>query len=257
MKKFNLLTSAAIAAVVLTSTGSASAQQLEQAMQVAQRTTAAGAASQDRVEQLDDKRGEISREYRAFLQQLESVRLFVDQQNVFLRSQQNEIDSLQDQIGRVGDLQRELLPMMREMIVNLENFVALDVPFRMDERQDRLDTLRSVMDDPGISDAERYRLIVNAYEIETSYGRQLDAYQAKLGEGADAPTVDYLRIGRVSLIYLNPIDNTLGIWNKAAGQWDSLPGSYRLDVQKAIRIANEAAPPSIFMGPVHAATSAQ
>src|SRR5690606_1135349 len=85
--------------------------------------------------------------YRAVLQQMESQRLYLEQQRVFLRSQQNEIQSLQSQIDRVGNVGVDLIPMMREMVANLENFIQLDLPFDMQTRQDRIARLHADLDD--------------------------------------------------------------------------------------------------------------
>ena len=244
-----LLRAGLVGAVAGMAAGGAANAQLERAVQVAQQSTEAGQQSQDRVEQLDDSRTDLAREYRAVLQQIESQRLFVDQQRVFLRSQQNEIESLQSQIGRVENVKVELLPMMREMVDNLANFVELDLPFNMVERQERIQRLYDNLDDADVSVAERYRVILNAYEIEASYGRGINAYEGPLTEGGE-DVVDFLRIGRLMLIYSRKDADQYGYWDRESGSWQPLPGDYGLELSKAFRIARNAAAPEILLAPV-------
>jgi len=68
--------------------------QLDTALSVAKSSTAAAAASQRQVEQLDDQADNAVREYRAVLQQKDNIELFVAQQDIFRASQESEIASL-------------------------------------------------------------------------------------------------------------------------------------------------------------------
>jgi hypothetical protein len=155
-------------------------------------------------------------------------------------------------------------PMMFQMIEELDNFISLDIPFLIDDRRDRVANLRELMDEPptDVPPAEKYRKIIEAYTIETDYGRFVSAYDGPFSEDPhaasdpDAPNVDYLRVGRVSWIYMFKDGSRMGIYNPETKAWDNLPGSYRLDIQKAMRIAREVTTPDVFVAPVPAATSA-
>ena len=236
--------------------------QLDAAVSEAERSTAAAAASQARIDRLADETGDLFREYRATLNRIESQRLFVEQQQVFLQSQQNEITDLERQITEVADVLRNLLPMQYEMVDELGNFVSADIPFQRGERLDRVQRLRGFMDDPSIAPAERYRQIVEAYQLEADYGRFLTTWQGPLlthplsdePPAENAPTVDYLLLGRVAFIYMTQDDGDAGIWNAEAGAWDPLPGSYRRDVRSAIRMASDVLAPNVFLAPVPGST---
>lgn len=251
-----LLRAGLVGAVAGMAAGGAANAQLERAVQVAQQSTEAGQQSQDRVEQLDDSRSDMARQYRAVLQQMESQKLFVDQQRVFLNSQQNEIQSLQAQINRVDSVKVELLPMMREMVDNLANFVDLDLPFNMIERKERVQRLYDTLDDADVSVAERYRVILNAYDIEASYGRGINAYEGPLAEGGD-DVVDFLRVGRLMLIYSRKDNDEYGYWDRESDSWQPLPGDYGLQLSKAFRIARNAAAPEILLAPLPGPSQAE
>jgi len=256
MTKLKLLTRISVATLAVATFGVAAQAQLSTAIKTAERSTAAGAAAQARIDRIDDQVGDVVREYRAALQEKDTVALNVDQQKIFLKSQKNEIDSLNTQIERVGVIQAQLLPMMLRMIGSLEAFVANDVPFQMEERNARITKLKELAGDPNQSPAELYRQIINAYQIELSYGNQTTSYSENILIGGEPRKVEFLRIGRVALIYTDS-DQKMHIYNKAKGTYEDLPDGYKLDVQSATRIALEQKTPEVFPAPLPGATKVQ
>lgn len=253
-----------VAMAALIAVAAPSYAQLNQAVSEAERATAAAAASQQRIDNLADEAGDAFRAYRAALQDIDRRTIFVEQQRVFLQSQQNELDDLERQITEVDDVLANLTPMMFEMIDELDAFIQLDIPFKVDDRNDRIARLRDLMDQPPtqVPPAEKYRKIIEAYQIETDYGRFIEAYEGPFMEDPraatdpDAPVVDYLRVGRVAFIYMFQDESRLGIYNADTQSWDDLPGSYRLEIRKAMRIAREVTTPDVFLAPVPGARSA-
>ncbi|MCW5725265.1 MAG: DUF3450 domain-containing protein [Maricaulaceae bacterium] len=230
--------------------GAAQAQ-LGQVLETAQQSTREGAAAQRQIDQLDDQRTDIELEYRALLQQIESQRLFVEQQRVFLMSQQNEITSLRNQLESVEGIGRDLLPMMREMVENLEDFVSNDLPFQSQTRTERVERLYGVLDDADITAAERYRLILNAYDIEAAYGRGVASYAEVIEVGGEPIEVRVLRIGRVILIRQMPGGGVM-VRYRGASDWQPVSGANMAEIQRAFRIADEVTTPDVFLAPLPA-----
>ena len=56
-------------------------------------------------------------------------------------------------------------------------------------------------------------MILEAYQIELEYGRTLSAYEGRLGTGADARTVEFAQLGRVSLMYRTLDGEETGYWD--------------------------------------------
>ncbi len=223
--------------------------QLESALRAATQSTAASAASQQRVEKADDDAESMLREYRAVLQQKDNIQLFVDKQDIYLNSQNSEIASLNKQLANVENIKRGMIPMMLQMTVALQDSIENDMPFLKEERQDRIDRLVKVLADPEISPAEQYRQILNAYKIEVSYGQGIDSYEAP-HPSKDNIKVDYLRYGRVSFVYMTKDEQEVAFYDMDKKDWVELGGDTANDVRKAIRVANKESAPEIVMAPV-------
>ena len=192
-------TTLAASAAALVVAGAAHAQ-LDRALEVARQSTQDGARAQEQINTLADAADNAEREYLAVREQIESQRVFIAQQNVFLRSQENELAGLQSQLERVGNIEVDLAPMMLQMFNELEDFIASDLPFRLDQRTQRLDNIREVLGEANVSPAEKYRLLLNAFEIESAYGRSLNAYSEEVLVDGVPQEANILQIGRVAMI---------------------------------------------------------
>jgi hypothetical protein len=144
------------------------------------------------------------------------------------------------------------------MLDGLEQFVALDVPFHMDERRDRLDMLRNNQERADISVAEKFRQVLEAYKIEAEYGRKLDTYRDTLNVGGQEREVNILRVGRIALMYQTTDTELSGAWDQRQRAWVELnSGEYRSAILKGIRIAKKQATIDIMNLPILAPEAAQ
>ena len=244
---------------VAAAAGAAHAQSpLDQALQVARQSTEQGAQAQNQIDQVANQADDLEGQYLALESQIEDQRVFVQQQEVFLQSTEVEIAELNRQLERVDTLESEVVPMLLEMTV--EHFLEQDLPFLMDLRQSRMDNIRTNLGDSQISPAETYRQILNAYEIEASYGRGIDVYDEEVDVEGTPQGVTVLRLGRIALIRRfksGSREGDLQIMTKANQEWRDLPSSYAGNVQKAIRIGNEVTTPDVFSVPMPGPTQAQ
>jgi hypothetical protein len=69
--------------------------------------------------------------------------------------------------------------------------------------------------------------------------------------------VDFLRVGRVTLLYQTLDGKEIGAWNEAGGAWQALDGGYRPAVRQGLRIARKQAAPDLLRLPVPAAEDAR
>ncbi len=219
--------------------------QLDRALSIAKSSTAAAAASQQRVEQLDDQADTASREFRAVLQQIENIKLFVDQQQIFKDNQDAEIASLNRQLGSVELVKQGMNPMMLKMVVALEDSVNNDLPFLKNERLAEIEKLKAGIGDPDITPADLYRNILDAFKNEVNYGLGVGSY-----EGAH-PTrpgnvVNFVHFGRTAFIYTTKDESEIARYDINAREWKLLEGADAITYRQATRIAREEAAPAII-----------
>jgi len=229
---------------------------LEHAIESQVKTDLSAQQSQQHVDQLSDETTQMLAEYRDTLRQTESLRVYNDQLNKLVVSQKSELESIDLQLRNIETTQRDIVPLMLEMIETMAQFVELDVPFLPAERQERVIQLQTLMERADVSLSEKYRRILEAYQVETEYGRTIEAYQGELSsEDGSLRTVDFLRVGRVSLYYLTLDGLEAGIWNQQ--QWQKLDDSYRQNISQALKVAKKQLPPDLLVLPMKTSEATQ
>jgi len=207
------VSAAATFALVRPMITSADAASVQGVMKTAKAADKDGADFQKQVDGLHTDQESLLGEYEAVLQQTEALTAYNAQLAKLVASQEAELASVEDQIGRVTVVSRALTPLMLNLIDALGKFVELDVPFLMEERTKRVEKLQGLMDQADVSESEKYRQIIEAYTIETDYGRTIEHYQATVPLDGAEPTVDFLRIGRVALVFQSLDGEVVGHFN--------------------------------------------
>ncbi len=205
---------------------------------------------QNRIDTLANEVQEILSEYRLKLQALDRVRRYNGNLERTIADQEREKDSLVSQIADFGELEQGIVPLMLDMVDVLAEFVSLDVPFQMQERQNRLHRLRRIMDRADVSVAEKYRHVMEAYQVETAFGRTIEAYSGQLTIDGVPRQVEFFRLGRILLAYQTPDREITGYWDTEARGWRQLPDAYRATVNLGLRIARKQAAPAVLTVPV-------
>jgi hypothetical protein len=165
-----------------------------------------------------------------------------------LRSQEQEIATLEQEIAALDATAVDVQPLLQRMFDDLVQFVAGDVPFFKDERDRRIDVLRELMAQIDASASEKFRRLVEAYQIEMEYGRTMSAYMQTLADGREAEMV---RLGRVALLYRTVEDGETGYWDNERKEWIADPSSAG-QIEEALGIAKEERAPDLIVVPVPA-----
>jgi seryl-tRNA synthetase len=209
----------------------------------------AQADSQKRVDAMADQRTDLSEKYRDSLRQSASLRLYIQQLRAQIKSQQDEMTSVQNESHEIERTSVEILPLMQKMLDTLDQFVALDVPFLADDRKARIEKLKEMMPRADVTVSEKYRRIVEAYQVEVEFGRTIESYSGVI----NGKTVDFLRVGRVALMYQTPDAQETGYWDVEKKQW-VVDDHYRDGVAEGLKVAKKQTSPDLLIVPVLAAT---
>lgn len=210
----------------------------------------AGIESQKRIDKIADETRDIVHEYRGLLRSIDSLASYNLQLKKITDDQEAQLTSIDKQLNDIEETRREIVPLMLKMLDVLEEFISLDMPFLQEERQQRLSLLKEIMDSADVTLPDKYRRIIEAYQIEIEYGRTMESYTDTITVNGVENTVDVLRVGRVSLAYVS-LDNTrAGFWNSKAKQWQELPNGYLRSIQEGIKMAKKQSPPELFPVPI-------
>ncbi|RFF27289.1 MULTISPECIES: DUF3450 domain-containing protein [unclassified Wenzhouxiangella] len=249
---------AAIGSALMLATFSVHTQEIDPILETSRQAAEDTAGSQERIDEIDSETQRMLNDYRANLKQLEQLERYNASQERQIESQREELASLEEDINNIASLQRAMQPLMDDMVGALDRLVEADLPFLMDERSSRIERLQAAIEDPELSPAQRFRLVIEAYQIENEYGRTIETYRGDIETGGRVyENVEFLRIGRVALIFRTDNDEVLKRYVPEEDSWVDLDPSYLQDIRTASRIAREQIPPELMYVPVRAPKDAE
>ncbi len=207
--------------------------------------------SQNKVDSLVNQTKDLVQEYRDAIRKTDSLGIYNGQLLKLIKQQKVSLNAIKRQLDNVEETQRSIVPLMIKMIDTLEKFVKLDLPFLTQERQQRVADLKSIMDRPDVTLPDKYRRIMEAYQIEMEYGRTIEAYSDTVKIDTQEYTVDVLRVGRL-LICFQTLDGEMsGVWNKESKSWEKISSEYDRSIKQGLQIAKKQAPPELIKLPIN------
>lgn len=206
-----------------------------------------GQAVESRVADISTRTRELRDAYEEQLKLVQGLETYIALLDTQLAGQRDEMELLRRSITDVAVLERQVLPLMLRMIDSLETFVGLDVPFLEAERRERIDKLRALMGRSDVTVAEKCRRVIEAYQIENDYGRTIESYTAKLDLEGASFDAEFLRIGRLGLLYRTVGSRNVGYWDAGAGGWQPLPDTpWTRMIDKGIKVARQEIAPELI-----------
>jgi hypothetical protein len=239
MKRNKVLAIFANAFLIASSMQLMAAGPLDTSMQIEKEMDKAAQATQKQVDTLADQTLDMASDYQLTLQSIDATRAYNDSLRKYIASQEAEMRSLQTQMDGIDATERSVIPMMEDMIEALDQFIHLDTPFLLEEREARVERLREMMLRADVSNSEKYRKILEAYQVENDYGSSVSTYKDAIvdsGTGQEI-TVDFLRFGRVVLVYQTADERSRAYWDNASRSWVPLDDEYRLTIRNGIKMA--------------------
>ena len=209
-------------------------------------------AAQDQIDGIVEETRSVAEEYRAVMKEVDGLLVYNTLLDRQIEDQNTELSNLRTSIDQVQLIERQILPLLTRMIDGLDQFVALDVPFLMDERTDRVENLTALLERADVTAAEKFRVVMEAWQIENDYARTIYTYTDELDINGTAREVDVLQVGRVALVYQTADGAESGAWNQRTRAWESVGDEFRNPIRQGIRLARNQIAPDLLLLPLAA-----
>ena len=245
------LASAFIAVAATMVTGSVFAQSVDDVLRADQRRLNLAQQSQERINTIVEGTRSLEDQYRAINKEIDGLKVYNRLMQAQVEGQSATLEDISLSMDRVDVINRQIFPLMERMIDGLEQSIALDVPFLMEERSDRVADLKEIMERSDVTVAEKFRKVMEAYQIENDYGNSTEFYTESLTIDGATRSFNMLRIGRVGLFFQSDDTKITGRWNNDARQWE-VDNSARNEVRKGLRMARQLIAPELIVVPVSA-----
>jgi hypothetical protein len=229
------------------------ANTLDSILAVGKSKNDAARQSQAKIDKLADETRDLLTDYKTVTKQIDGLKVYNTRLQRQIDNQMTRIGQIDASIDQVTIISRQITPLIIRMIDGLQKFVELDVPFHMEERQQRINFLRANLDRSDVSVAEKFRQVLEAYKIENEYGRKIDAYKGNVEIDGVERDVNFLRVGRIALLYQTTDTEISGAWDQKSRSWVALDrGEYRNAIMKGLRIARKEASIDLMNMPIAA-----
>ena len=225
------------------------AQTLSQILGTQTERTLIAQESQVRVDKVVTQTRSMEDQYRATLKEIDGLLIYNKLLELQIENQERVKVDLEQSIANVAIVNRQIVPVMTRMIDSLDQFIVLDVPFLNKERTDRVNGLKELMSRQDVTVAEKFRKVTEAYQIENDYGRTIETYKDTLEVDGAFLELDFLRIGRITLMYQSVDGKRSGVWNQDTQSWEDA-SSQRNQIKLGLSIAKKQVPPDLVILPV-------
>jgi hypothetical protein len=239
-----------VAAVLLVWMSCVSAAPVKESLDVVSATNSSAIESQKKVEDLAAQTRTLLEEYRRLQDGAEFQAAYTRELEVQEQQQRTQIDALQQQISQAQVTRQRIVPLLRSMVDALEKFVVLDLPFHHEERISAVLQLKQRLNQTQLSVADKFRLVLEAYQLEQDYGNKLEAWRGPLQWQGEELSVEYLRVGRVALYFQTLDGATCGYWSTEKDDWVNLDTRFNRGVAEALRVARNQTAPQLIQVPM-------
>jgi hypothetical protein len=221
-------------------------------LQADQRRLNLAQQSQERINNIVEGTRSLEDQYRAINKEIDGLKVYNRLMRAQVEGQTATLDDIALSMDRVDVINRQIFPLMERMIDGLDQSVQLDVPFLMAERTKRIADLKAIMERSDVTVAEKFRKVMEAYQIENDYGTSSEFYEESLTIDGATRSFNMLRIGRIGLYFQSDDTSITGRWNNEIRDWE-IDNSARNEVRKGLRMARQLIAPELIVIPVPSA----
>ncbi|PKH06995.1 DUF3450 domain-containing protein [Moritella sp. Urea-trap-13] len=254
-KPYSLLFVAALSSITFSNSVLAQASDSAQAIEHAQAQTHnmnnRAATSQLNIDSSADRTLSMQAEIERLQEEVDNLAVYRNHLAKLVNNQNQELSSLDEQLAGIKSTRQGIVPLMYKMITGLEDIINTGKPIKKPQRLARLDKLNAMMGQADVSDAEKYRRILEAYQIEIDYGTKLGVYQGEIALASigQSITVDLLHLGRIAFVARSLDSQHYWQWHDERQEWVTI-SEHTDDIDKAFKMANKQIAPSLIYLPV-------
>ena len=208
--------------------------------------------SQQRIDKVVEQTRKMEDRYRAALKEIDGLKIYNQLLELQIENQARVKVDLEQSILVASQINRNIVPVLVGMIDALNQFVQMDVPFLMEERTNRVNSLDELMQREDVTVAEKFRKVTEAYQIENDYGKTIETYKDTLEVDGKTLELDFLRIGRVSFLYQSVDGAVSGVWDQKTRSWVDADDN-RNGIKAGLKIAKKQVAPDLVILPVDSA----
>ncbi|MGX9459723.1 DUF3450 domain-containing protein [Shewanella sp. A14] len=240
----------AVVALIISSTAMANPVALEQSNRLEKTITQHAADTQQAVATSHLNAVQLETEITSLQAELKELEVYKAHLNSMIQSQSEELESFDVQLEEIVETKKGVVPLMYSMLEWLEQHIATDKPIRINARHERINKLTAMMPRADISDAEKFRRILETYQIELEYGYKLGSYNAVMTLDEQKRQTEQLYLGRTALVARSVDRQHYWSWSNTNRHWQPLDINVGLYIDKAFDVANKQTAPRLLTLPV-------
>ncbi|MFT7681177.1 MAG: DNA repair exonuclease SbcCD ATPase subunit [Moritella dasanensis] len=254
-KTYSLVLAAALSSVTFSSVAIAqtngSTQALNDAQALTENMNNKAAHSQHKIDNSADRTLSMQAEIERLQEEVDNLAVYRDHLAKLVNNQNQELESLDQQLQGIKSTRQGIVPLMYKMLSGLDDIINTGKPIKKEQRLARLEKLNTMMGQANVSDAEKYRRILEAYQIEIDYGTKLGVYQSEitLASSGQFITVDLLHLGRIAFVARSLDSENYWQWHDERQEWVTITEQTN-DIDKTFKMANKQIAPSLISLPV-------
>ena len=160
--------------------------------------------------------------------------------------QQERLLALEGEGEEAAGLARLVEALLGDLLTFLEKRMEGLVPFRLEERKGRLQTLRSALEDGEMDTQSRFRRALEVVEAELNLGLFPDAAAATVAVEGELLHGTLLHLGAAGLFFLSPDKALVARWSGERGLFLPLDATAARSVERAFAMVERRVPAGLI-----------
>ncbi|MGB2078603.1 MAG: DUF3450 domain-containing protein [Vibrio sp.] len=239
-------------------TGVAHADALDSARAIERQTNQAASETQSKINANADARQDMQTQIEQMKEQIENQTVYQKHLQSLVESQTQELEKSKQELSQIGQTREGIVPLMYRMLAGLEDLQSQGIPVKTQARAKRIDDLKALMSRADITEAEKFRRLLEAYQIEIDYGNKLSSYQQEIEiADGDVREVELLAVGKIALLARSQDHQSQWLWSAQDKTWQALSGDQIIQANKAFDVATGKSAPELIQVPLSVPVAAQ